>query len=68
MKRRMQGGIFALAMVAALAFGAAQAFAAPGAEEERACNGGQCKRDCIRAGFDGGFCDQGGCICIIQAG
>jgi hypothetical protein len=48
----------------------AQAFASPGAvaeaEAERACNGGQCNRDCRARGYDGGFCDQGGCICIIE--
>jgi hypothetical protein len=49
--------------------GGAQAFAAPGAARaERACSGGQCRSDCRARGYDGGFCDQGGCICIIQAG
>jgi hypothetical protein len=67
MKSRTRGGIFALTMAAALGFGAAQAFASPGAAEaERAGSGGQCRRDCIQRGYDGGFCDQGGCICIIQ--
>ena len=68
--RRMQGGVFALAIAAALGFGGAQAFAQPGAaaEAERACSGGQCNRDCKARGADGGFCDQGGCICFIQAG
>lgn len=59
---------FALGTAAALGFGGAQAFASPGAPEaERACSGGHCNRDCKQRGFDGGFCDQGGCICIIQA-
>lgn len=70
MKRRMQRAGFAAAMAAALGFGGAQAFASPGAaaraDEMRACSSGQCSRDCRRAGYDGGFCDQGGCICIIQ--
>ncbi len=68
--RRMHRGLFTLTMTAALGFGGAQAFASPGAaaEAERACSGGQCRRDCIQHGYDGGFCDQGGCICIIQAG
>lgn len=70
MTRRTRQGIFGAAMAAALAFGGAQAFASPGAptEAERACSGGQCNRDCRARGADGGFCDQGGCICIIQAG
>jgi hypothetical protein len=70
MTRRMQRGLFAAAMAAALGFGAAQAFASPGAaaDVERACSGGQCNRDCKARGADGGFCDQGGCICFIQAG
>jgi hypothetical protein len=68
MTRTMQRGMFAAMTAAALGFGAAQAFAAPaaGAAAERACSSGQCSRDCRRAGYDGGFCDQGGCICIIQ--
>jgi hypothetical protein len=69
-KRRMQRGVFAAAMAAALGFGGAQAFATPAsapADGMRACSSGQCSRDCRRAGYDGGFCDQGGCICIIQA-
>jgi hypothetical protein len=69
MKRGIRGGMFALATAAALGFGGAQAFASPGAAEaERACSGGQCNRDCRARGADGGFCDQGGCICYIQAG
>jgi hypothetical protein len=65
--RRTRSGLFALATAAALAFGGAQAFASPGpAAAERACSGGQCNRDCRARGADGGFCDQGGCICYIQ--
>lgn len=69
MKRGIRSGLFAAAMAAALGFGGAQAFASPGAgaEAERACSGGQCNRDCRQRGYDGGFCDQGGCICYIQA-
>jgi hypothetical protein len=68
MKRGIRGGMFAAAVVAALGFGGAQAFASPGAaaDAERACSGGQCNRDCRARGADGGFCDQGGCICYIQ--
>jgi hypothetical protein len=68
MKRRIRGGMFAAAMAAALGFGGTQAFASPGtaADAERACSGGQCNRDCRARGADGGFCDQGGCICIIE--
>lgn len=70
MRHRVRNGIFGLAMAAALGFGGAQAFASPAAaqEAERACNGGQCNRDCRARGADGGFCDQGGCICYIQVG
>jgi hypothetical protein len=65
--RRAQRGMFALATVGALGFGAAQAFASPGAAAEaRACNGGQCNRDCKARGADGGFCDQGGCIRYLE--
>ncbi len=67
MKRSMHQGMFGLAMAAALAFGGAQAFASPGETAARACSGGQCNRDCKARGADGGFCDQGGCICYIQA-
>ena len=59
----------ALAVTAALGFGGAQVFASPAeatGDGMRACSNGQCSRDCRRAGADGGFCDQGGCICIIQ--
>lgn len=66
MKRVIHRGTFALATLAALGFGAAQAFASPGETAARACNGGQCNRDCKARGADGGFCDQGGCICYIQ--
>ena len=68
MKSRTQRGIFALAAVAALGFGGTQAFASPAAAtEERACtSSAACRRDCIARGYDGGFCDMGGCMCIIQ--
>lgn len=68
--RSIHRGVFALATAAALAFGGAQAFASPGAaaEAERACSGGQCNRDCRARGYDGGFCDQGACICLIPVG
>lgn len=59
----------AFAVTAAPGFGGAQAFASPAAaagDGMRACSTGQCARDCRRAGADGGFCDQGICICIIQ--
>jgi hypothetical protein len=65
----MRGGIFGLVTAAALGFGGAQAFAQPAAaaDAERACSSGPCNRDCKARGADGGFCDQGGCICYIQA-
>lgn len=67
MKRTVQRGLFAAAVLVAMGFGGAQAFALPGAAADaRACSGGPCGRDCRARGYDGGFCDQGGCICIIQ--
>jgi hypothetical protein len=62
-------GVFAVLTAAALGFGGAQAFAAPAAAQDsmRACSAGACSRDCRRAGADGGFCDQGACICLFPA-
>lgn len=67
MTRGMQRGMFAAVTAAALGFGAAQAFAAPAAaaNAERACVNGKCARECRSIGYDDGFCDQGGCICIF---
>ncbi|HEY0015684.1 MAG TPA: hypothetical protein VGC13_05175 [Longimicrobium sp.] len=59
-------GLFGLAMVAALAFGASQAAAAPAAEKsaERACGPTWCNNICIRGGFEGGYCYGGyDCVC-----
>lgn len=66
--KTVRRGAFAALMAAALGFGGVQALAAPAAAQDPsgACSSGQCSRDCRRAGYEGGFCDQGGCICIIQ--
>lgn len=66
--RRTQRGLFALATAAALAFGTAQAFAAPAAADARAaCTNAQCNDDCKRRGYDGGICaGSWGCACWIQ--
>ncbi|HEY0017617.1 MAG TPA: hypothetical protein VGC13_15000 [Longimicrobium sp.] len=63
----MRGGIFGVATAAALAFGAAQALAQPGAaaRDPQACNGARCRQECRSIGYDDGRCDQGGCVCLI---
>ena len=67
-RRWTQRGLFALATAAALGFGGAQAFAAPGpAAAARACTNAQCDADCKRWGYDGGICaGSWGCACWIQ--
>jgi hypothetical protein len=66
-RRRTQRSLFALASVAALGFGAAQAFAAPAAADARACTTAQCNLDCRARGYDGGVCaGSWGCACWIQ--
>jgi hypothetical protein len=67
-RRWTQRGLFALATVAALGFGGAQAFAAPRpAAAMRACTNAQCDADCKRWGYDGGICaGSWGCACWIQ--
>jgi hypothetical protein len=61
-------GVFALAMAAALGFGGAQAFAAPGAAPDaQACTNAQCNTWCRQQGYDGGICAGSfGCACWIQ--
>ena len=58
---------FALVLAGALGFGAAQALAAPGASEARACNPQGCNARCQAqfGGFAGGFCLDGQCVCAI---
>ena len=52
-------------IAAALAFGAAQAVAAPaGGSSARACNQARCSEGCIARGFDGGACVNGQCLCF----
>ncbi|HEX5869802.1 MAG TPA: hypothetical protein VFY65_05295 [Longimicrobium sp.] len=64
---RTRHGVFALAMAAALGFGTAQAFAAPGAAAGPVCTNPQCDRECRLQGYDGGVCIRGsGCACWIQ--
>lgn len=64
--------MFGALVVAALGFGAAQAFASTGASggpnPARYCDDYDCDRDCRRAGYDYGNCHwQGHCICYLQA-
>lgn len=68
MNRRIRGGMFAAATVAALGFGAAQAFASPSAAAEaRACTNAECNDWCRGQGYDGGICaGSWGCACWIQ--
>lgn len=64
---RTRRGLFALAMAAALGFGAAQAFAAPAAADARACTNAGCNTWCRSQGYDGGICAGSfGCACWIQ--
>jgi hypothetical protein len=67
-RRWTQCGLFALATVSALGFGAAQAFAAPAAgAQARACTSAQCNADCRARGYDGGICAGSfGCAWWIQ--
>lgn len=69
MKHRMQRGLFAAAMAAALGFGGAQAFASPAAsaDEARACASGQCTQDCRKIGYNVGVCESGTCVCYFTS-
>ena len=61
---RLTSSLYALALVGAVAFGAAQAFAAaPGAgnEEARTCTALECNRFCAPTG---GRCGSGICHCF----
>lgn len=59
--------VFGAGVMAALGFGAAQAVAAPVAEEGRVCNPQVCNRICQAIpGSIGGFCtSDGSCQCYI---
>ncbi|HEX8691532.1 MAG TPA: hypothetical protein VF746_03760 [Longimicrobium sp.] len=55
------------AVAAAMAFGAAQALAAPADREAPPnCSAGQCRKDCIAQGNSGGICIDDQCICFIE--
>ncbi len=57
-------GMFAAAIIAALAFGANQAAATAAAETARACSDRWCNNLCVSAGFSGGYCYGGyDCVC-----
>lgn len=62
--KRMQGAVLALATVASLGFGAAQALAAPreAAAAER-CTDYTCRSRCINLGYAGGSCSGASCVC-----
>lgn len=66
--RRTQRWMGVAAVAAALGFGGAQAFAAPGAAADaRACTNAQCNTWCRQQGYDGGICAGSfGCACWIQ--
>jgi|GEM_PF-1852619 len=63
--------LLALSFVGAMGFGATQAAAAPEQARFQSCpwspNGPQfddnCNYDCIRRGFDFGYCENGQCAC-----
>lgn len=57
--------LLAATMTASLAFGAAQAFAAPAPAEDGAarCSPSNCTISCQRRGFAGGDCVNSVCIC-----
>lgn len=61
MKRMMTRGIFAVAVAAAMGFGAAQAVAAPvDARAVRGCTQESCAKRCAPLT---GFCEPRGCWC-----
>jgi hypothetical protein len=64
MKRTMTRGVLAAAFLAALGFGGAQAFAAPGGEvgTAAACQPDVCTERCAREGLTG-ICSGRGCYC-----
>lgn len=57
---RIRNAVFAAVTALSLGFGAAQAFAAPGAPAKGdavlACNPATCSYDCTRRGYYGGIC------------
>ena len=61
MKGTVKKAALALVLAGSLGFGAAQALAAPGAAEQRACNPQGCNASCeARFGpFAAGFCENG---------
>jgi hypothetical protein len=66
--QRFRAWTLSAALAAALGTGAAAALARPAdAQEPGSCNSGQCRRNCVAAGADGGSCVGGSCICFIQA-
>ena len=56
----------ALGVAAALGFGGAQAFAAPGTAQAGAarCSDGTCNSRCLNLGYDGGACVGATCTCF----
>lgn len=64
MKGRMTRGVLMAAVAAAMGFGAAQAFAAPGpdAGTAAACQPDVCTERCAREGLTG-ICSGRGCYC-----
>jgi hypothetical protein len=65
----MRRWVFGTGTAAALAFGGAQAMAAPAsapAETGPVCDSGLCNRACQAAGMIGGFCTEPiGCSCYL---
>lgn len=63
-KMRILRGSFAVAAAASLVFGAAQAFAAPGAQKASWCDPYQCATTGCPEGCGPGTCVRGGCECF----
>jgi hypothetical protein len=58
-------GLFGLAVLGALGFGASQAAAAPRSStgKEAYCSYLSCRNMCIAAGRPSGYCESGICLC-----
>ncbi|HEX8696003.1 MAG TPA: hypothetical protein VF746_26545 [Longimicrobium sp.] len=65
---KVRNGLLAASMMAALGFGAVQAFASPAeAQRDPTCSPGQCNKQCQAqfGPFAHGFCEMGVCNCAV---
>ncbi len=68
-RRHVARGAATAAVLAALGFGAAQAFAAPAAPRAlaaRACTSYTCGTACFQKGYTGWYCFNGVCHCTYD--